>query len=51
VEARFRLLARSLKFTHAGLAGGSLSVGPGFVELVTLAGMLSLSAQIIQMRV
>ena len=45
-QAFFCLLAGSLELAHACGAGRPLSVGPGLVQVVTLAGVLSLDSQI-----
>jgi hypothetical protein len=45
----FCLLAGSLELAHACRAGGPLSIGLGLVQLVTLAGILSLCSQVVQM--
>jgi hypothetical protein len=44
----FCLLPGSLELAHARRAGGPLSVGLGSVQLVALAGVLSLCSQIVQ---
>ena len=45
----FCLLTRSFELAHACRAGGPLSVGLGLVQVETLAGVLCLGSQIVQM--
>jgi hypothetical protein len=40
----------ALKFSHAGRAGGPLAIRSGFIEVIALAGVLSLCSKIVQMR-
>ncbi len=43
-------LAGSLELAHTRLAGGPLSVRLGLVQVVTLAGVLSLGSEVVEMR-
>jgi hypothetical protein len=47
-KACFRPLAGPLELAETGRAGGPLSVGLRFVELVALAGVVSLRSQIVK---
>jgi hypothetical protein len=47
-ETRFGLLAGPFELPQARRAGGPLSVGLRLVQLVTLAGVLSLCSQIVK---
>jgi hypothetical protein len=47
-KACFRLLVGPLELTQSCRAGGPLSVGLRFVELVALAGVRSLRSQVVQ---
>jgi hypothetical protein len=47
-KAGLRLLVGPLELTQSRPAGGPLSVGLRFVELVALAGVCSLRSQVVQ---
>ena len=48
VQARFGLFTGPLELARAFGAGGPLSVGLGLVQVITLAGVLSLDSQVVE---